>query len=152
MKLFGAEVEVEMGEVELNTTGEAKLNSGELKDINNEVVSSVLSFDMTTFKINTDMEDKSDDLFKANEYPESTLNFSEVVKNDTNYTLKGTLTIADVENPIEAIATITDGAAGKKLEGEFVINTLDWPLRDEEATKSTIKDEVTVSISLYFIE
>lgn len=150
MKLFGADVEVEIGDVELNTVGEAQLNSGKLIEVNNELISSTLSFDMTTFKINTDMENKFDDLFKANEYPESILNFSQVVKTDSNYTLNGSLTIADVENSIVATANIFDHNEGKKMDGKFVINTLNWPLRDEEAIKSTIKDEVTVSISLFF--
>ena len=150
MKLFGADVEVDMGEVELNTNGDVQLKSGELKQVNNELTSLNVLFDMTTFKLNTDMEDKHDDLFKTKEYPESELSISEFNKGEGVYDLKGSLTIADVTQPMEATATVTEGENGKTIEGKFVIETLDFPLRDEAATKVTIKDEVTITLSLTF--
>lgn len=150
MKLFGADVEVDMGEVELNTSGEVQLKSGELRQVNEDYTSLRVLFDMTTFKLNTNMEDKSDDLFKTKEFPESELSISEFQKGDEGYDLKGSLTIADVTQPMEAKATVTEFENGKTVEGKFVIETLDFPLRDEGAAKVTIKDEVTITLTLTF--
>lgn len=151
MKLFGANVDVEMGEVELNTSGEVELTNGELKQTNDDYSSMLITFDMTTLKLNTDMESKSDDLFKTKEFHESILEISEIVNNGTNFTLKGELTIAEKTNPIESHVTIVDSNPGKILEGDFIIKTLDWPLREEEAKKSVITDEVEITLSLKFM-
>jgi len=149
IKIFGADAEVELGEVELNTSGDVSMNSGILNEYNDSITDLTLFFDMTTIKLNTDME-KGDDLFKANEFGSSELRITEVVKDSIGYILKGELEIASVSNPITVQAQIESTETGKKINGDLVIQTLDWPLRDASAKKSVIKDEITIKLNLQF--
>ena len=94
VKLFGADVEIEMGEVNLTTNGEADVKEGSLHQLAEEYTNLEMTFDMKTFQINTDMKDKKDDLFKSKDYPESTLIFSKITKKGEIYELQGDLSIA----------------------------------------------------------
>jgi len=149
IKIFGAEAEVELGEVELTTSGDVSLNSGILNEYNDSITDLTLFFDMTTLKLNTNME-KGDDLFKANEFGSSELRITEVLKDSAGYMLNGELEIASVSNPVSVIAQIESTEKGKKITGDLVIQTLDWPLREESAKKSVIKDEITIKLNLLF--
>lgn len=149
VKLFGADAEIELVEVELTTTGGLNLSEGVLKEYNESITSIKIDFDMTTFKLNTNME-KGDDLFKSKEYGSSSLIISEIIEDSVGYVLNGDLEIAGVTNPVFVAATIEDNENSKTISGELIIQTLDWPLRDESAKKSVIKDEVTIQLKMVF--
>lgn len=150
VKLFGADVEIEMGEVNLTTNGEADVKEGSLSQLEDEYTQLEMTFDMKTFQINTDMKDKKDDLFKSKEYPESTLIFSKITKKGEIYELQGDLSIAGTSKPIKASGSIklTDGK--HTFTGTLTINTLDFPLRSADAAKITKEDKVEVALNLVF--
>lgn len=150
VKLFGADVDMEIGEVNLTTQGKASIKSGSLVTLEDNYQQMSFVFDMTTFKFNEDMKDKKDDLFKAKSYPESALKFNTITKSGDGYTLKGKLTIAKTAKPVVCSGNFTVGATGTTFEGKLSINTLDYPLRDKDAEKSTLEDKVTVDLKLVF--
>ena len=151
VKLFGTMADVSMGEIEISSNGEVKPVKGSLTEINGKLTKGELIFNMTTFRLNTNMEDKNDDLFKTKEYPESTYEMLEIIPDTAGYMIKGQLTIAKKTNKVDAHATISkQGKNGLKYLSTLTIKTLDWPLRDESAKKCVIKDEITIKISIFF--
>lgn len=150
VKLFGADVEIEMGEVNLTTNGEADVKEGSLHQLEEEYTNLEMTFDMKTFQINTDMKDKKDDLFKSKDYPESTLIFSKITKKGEIYELQGDLSIAGTSKPIRASGSIKLADGKHTFAGMLTINTLDFPLRSADATKITKEDKVEVELNLVF--
>lgn len=150
VKLFGADVEIEMGEVNLTTNGEADVKDGTLSQLEDEYTKLEMTFDMKTFQINTDMKDKKDDLFKSKDYPESSIAFSSISKKDDGYELKGDLSIAGTTKPITANGKIKTEGEKHIFNGNLTINTLDFPLRSVDAAKITKEDKVDVELQLTF--
>jgi len=151
IELFGSSVDVNLGEIEISSNGEVEPVKGSLTEVNGKLTKGEIVFNMTTFKLNTKMEDKNDDLFKTTEYPESTYEMLEILPDSAGYIIKGQLTIAKKTNKVEAHAKITKfGKNGLKYLSTLTIKTLDWPLRDESAKKCVIKDEITIKMDLLY--
>ena len=107
VKLFGSLVDVSLDETEISSSGNVKLVKGSLSAINGKLTKGNIIFKMTTFKLNTNMENNNDDLFKTTDYPESNYEMLEIIPDSAGFLIKGQLTIAGKTNKINAQAKIS---------------------------------------------
>lgn len=130
-------------------SGNIDIKEGAISEKNDSITDGIIVFDMTTLKFNSE-NSASDDLFHTKNYPSSTFKINSIKKDTSGYVLVGDLTIADVSKSAVANGQIIKSNNKINFKGEMVIQTLNWPLRDEEAKNSTIKDEVTIHLNLKF--
>lgn len=150
VKLFGAEVDMELGPVKLNMEGDVSLKEGYLNDENGNYQDGVIIFDMATFKF---AEEKGEGLFNTNDYPNSTLeflSFDPISDGEYNYNSNVRLTIQDHSEEFEVPLKIETGESLVNVTGEFQFNTLDFPLRESARKKDVNKDEITVDMDMNF--
>lgn len=143
VKLFGKMVDVELGEVKLNTNGTVQIKEGNLTTTDDKISSCDVVFDMASFKFS---EEKGSGLFDVTEYPNSTLelyNFEQSI-------IKGKLTIQEVSNEIDVNLTSSLNKDIYTLTGSFVLNTLDYPLRKKVKEKDINKDEIKVTFEFIY--
>ena len=149
VKLFGQMVDVELGEVKLTTNGNVELKDGELITTNDNITKATAIFDMASFKFG---QDKGDGLFDVKNYPNSTLEITEIEKDSSGYNATATLTIQKATKSIHLPLIVTKSENSHVLVGSFVINTLDFPLRDNVKAKDVNKDEIKIMFELnYFL-
>ncbi|MDX2361020.1 MAG: YceI family protein [Crocinitomicaceae bacterium] len=152
IKLFGALVDVEMGPLTLNMTGNVIPVGGAMTTTNEECTAASLIFDMSTFKF---AEESGEGLFNTKDYPESELTFDsfEVLEGDEdhNYTVTMTLTIQDHSEEIVAPLNIQTSEDSGSISGDISFNTLDFPLRDNAKKSEVNTDEITVHLDLNYL-
>ena len=100
-------------------------------------------FDMASFKI---AKEKGTGLFDVKTHPNSTLILTEI--SDSKAT--GELTIEDTSKKMDVTISSTKTKDVYTLSGSFVVNTLDFPLRDKVTEKDTNKDEIKVTFELVY--
>lgn len=152
MKLFGAEVEVEVDAMKMEMNGNVSPTSGIFTTTNGEPTGGHLKFDMATFKF---AEEKGQGLFDVKNYPESELKFesfgpAEAGDSLHTHMVSMTLTIQGTTRDISAPVTIETADTGSSIKGEFSFNTLDFPLRDPNTQATVNKDEITVQMNLSY--
>lgn len=143
VKLFGKMVDVELGEVKMTTNGTVAIKEGGLTTTDGNLTSAHVIFDMASFKF---AKEKGQGLFDVNQYPNSTL----MLNNFSDSTATGTLTIQDTENDIEVKINSSEIDNGHNIKGSFVVNTLDFPLREKVKEKDVNKDEIKVDFELVY--
>lgn len=144
VKLFGKMVDVALGEVKMTTNGNASITDGGLTVTDNELTSAHVLFDMASFKF---AKEKGQGLFDVNQYPNSTL----TLNNFTDSSATGSLTIQNTTNDAEVQLTSIKTETGYTLTGSFVVNTLDFPLREKVKEKDINLDEIKVTFELVYI-
>ncbi len=151
VKFMGAMMDVELGPMQINMNGDVTPVRGEMTTTNGEASSGNLIFDMATFKFS---EEKGEGIFNTKDYPESELTFDKFEKlegdAENNYTVTMTLTIQDHSEKIEAPLSVTSSEENVTVKGDFVFNTLDFPLRDNVQKEAVVTDEVTVTLNLTY--
>ncbi len=151
MRLFGGMADVTLDGLKLNTSGSIELVGGAIVSLNDTLQNGAIKFDFTSIKINTDRRKKEDDLFKTKQYPESKFKILKIIADSSAFRLESELTIAGVANEVNTQAQIDlQNDSLIIVNSVFEINTLDWPLRDENAKKNVIKDVITVNMKLRF--
>lgn len=146
--ILGSEVDVELGAVKLNSSGEVTATSGELRKLEDVLTGLTVKFDMQTFKLSTE---KQHGLFDTKKYPESTLLLDAFEKpKNGEITAKGNLTIQGKSKPVTVL--LKESVKGNKvtIDGSMKINTLDWPLRSKVTAKDVNVDQITVQLQLTF--
>jgi hypothetical protein len=145
---LGNEVDVELGAVKLNSSGEVTATSGELRKLDEVLTGLTIKFDMQTFQLSAE---KQHGLFDTKKYPESTLLLDQFFQpKNGELTAKGTLTIQGVSKPVSAKLKETSKGTNVILDGSMKINTLDWPLRSKVTAKDVNVDQITVQLHLSF--
>lgn len=143
VKLFGQMVDVDLGAVKLNSTGNATLTEGNLTVTDDELTEATVVFDMASFKL---AKEKGNGLFDITKHPNSTLVLTEI----SNKSAKGKLTIEGVSKNMDVEITTIKTDKVHTLKGSFVVNTLDFPLRDKVTAKDVNKDEIKVDFELIY--
>ena len=143
IKLFGKMVEMDLGEVKLNSNGNAQLKSGGLTTTDDAITEATAIFDMSTFKF---AKEKGGGLFDVTKHPNSTL----VLSNFADSTAKGNLTIEGVSKDVEVELTQSKADNTFTLTGSFKVNTLDFPLRETAKAKDINKDEIEVDFEFVY--
>lgn len=143
VKMFGSMVEVDLGAVKLNSNGSATLTDGALTVEDDALKEATVIFDMASFKL---AKEKGNGLFDVTKHPNSTLVLTDISDTSAN----GKLTIEDVSKDTDVELTKTKTSEGYTLKGSFVVNTLDFPLRDKVTAKDVNKDEIKVDFELIY--
>lgn len=143
VKLFGNMVDVDLGAVTLNSNGNVTITEGGLITTDNTLTEATVIFDMATFKL---AKEKKNGLFDVTKHPNSTLILTEI----SDSTANGKLTIQGVSSETDVHVTTKKIGSGYQLKGYFVVNTLDFPLRDKVTAKDINKDEIKVIFDLTY--
>lgn len=143
VKMFGSMVEVDLGAVKMNSNGNATLTDGALTVEDDVLKEATVIFDMASFKL---AKEKGNGLFDITKHPNSTLVLTDI--SDTS--AKGKLTIEDVSKDTDVEITTTKTGKGYTLKGSFVVNTLDFPLREKVTAKDVNKDEIKVDFEFIY--
>ena len=136
-------VDIELGAVKLTSNGSATLKEGGLSTTDDALTKATVVFDMASFKI---AKKKGNGLFDVKTHPNSTLILTEI--SDSKAT--GELTIEDTSKKMDVTISSTKIKDGYTLTGSFVVNTLDFPLRDKVTEKDINKDEIKVTFELVY--
>ncbi len=143
VKLFGKMVDVELGEVKLNSNGTVTLKEGGLTTTDEILTEASVVFDMASFKF---AKEKDQGLFDVTTHPNSTLMLTDF----TDTSAKGKLTIQGASKEMDVELTTTKSENGYLVKGTFVANTLDFPLREKVKEKDINKDEIKVIFELKY--
>ncbi len=136
-------VDIELGAVKLTSNGSATLKEGGLSTTDDVLTKATVVFDMASFKI---AKKKGNGLFDVKTHPNSTLILTEI--SDSKAT--GELTIEDTSKKMDVTISSTKTKDVYTLSGSFVVNTLDFPLRDKVTEKDINKDEIKVTFELVY--
>ncbi|MDF1672196.1 MAG: YceI family protein [Vicingaceae bacterium] len=143
VKLFGKMVDVDLGAVKLNSNGSVAIKEGGLTTTNDVLTKVTVVFDMASFKFT---KEKGSGLFDVTQHPNSTM----VLTNIVDSTANGNLTIQGASNDMNVQIATTKTENSYTLTGSFVVNTLDFPLREKVKEKDINKDEIKVTFELVY--
>lgn len=149
VKMFGAYMDVTMENVQFSTSGDFIPDTGSMICVNNEWKSGEVALNITAMKL---YSDNDEEFFTTKEFPGSKLTINEITPDSADaFTLNCTLTIPDSSKTLDIPVRIFGDAGGyQKMEGEFIIQTLDWPLKDKPDRANVRKDEISLKFSLAF--
>ena len=136
-------VDVELGEVKMTTNGTVSISEGGLTLTDEALTSAHVVFDMASFGF---AKEKDQGLFDVKEYPNSTL----LLNQFSDSTATGTLTLQGTSKDVTVNTTVSNDAGSYHISGNFTINTLDFPLREQVKAKDVNKDEITVDFELVY--
>ena len=148
VKLFGKEMDVELGAVKLSSNGNVTVKEGMLSTTDGEITQATVVFDMASFKFS---KEKGHGIFDVTKYPNSTLEISDISTDTSGTHAKGKLTIHEVTNEVDIKMNIQQSDSIQSLKGSFVVNTLDFPLRDQVTKKDVNKDEIAIFFNLKYL-
>lgn len=143
VKLFGKMVDVELGAVKLNSNGSVSLKEGGLTTTDDALTEATATFDMASFKF---AKEKGNGLFDVTNHPNSTI----VLTNIADSTASGNLTIQGESKEMDVKVATTKTENGYTLTGSFLVNTLDFNLREKVKAKDINKDEIKVTFELVY--
>ncbi|MFH2140895.1 MAG: hypothetical protein ABIJ97_00630 [Bacteroidota bacterium] len=149
VKLFGSYVDVNMENVKFDSNGSLEIKSAEFKKLNNIWNEGMIEIPLTTFKFYSDDEEQ---FFVQEDMGNARLQINEITA-DTSllniYNLNCVLNIADSSKKISFPAEfLIDSLQQIKINGEFVLQTLDWPFRKNADRQNVRKDEITLKLDL----
>ncbi len=150
MKIFGADVDVEMDAVTLNMNGDVDPINGKLVVIDGLYDHADVKFDMNTFKF---AAEKGKGLFDVKSYPISPLVFLSFEEKDLGkYLAKCELTIQDHTEKIEFPVSVILKRKDISVKGSFEFNTLSFPLRSPDQEAEINKDVILVQFDLNYLQ
>ena len=150
MKILGATMEVEVDGMGVNLEGDVELKDGYLELTGDDYEKGAMIFDFAQIRL---AQEKGHGLFDTKETSSCTLEYlSFEARSENEYQAKMNLSIKGHGEPIEGPVTITKDGDHINLKGEFVVNTLDFPLRENADAKAVKKDEITVDMNINFKE
>lgn len=148
VELFGSMVDVEMGEVEMTTSGSVIAHTGTFIMKDGVPESAVILFDMESFKL---AKQQGNGLFDVKKYPNCELNIQNFEKKGNSYLATSSLTIQEKSKDNSFEVQIEKNKTNISISGSFKINTLDYPLREQVTAKDVYEDVITVDFSLSFV-
>ncbi len=143
VKLFGKMVDVDLGEVKLTSNGSVTITEGGLTTTDDALTEATVVFDMASFKF---AKEKGSGLFDVTKHPNSTM----VLTNIADSTASGNLTIQGESKEMDMQVATTKTENGYTLTGSFLVNTLDFNLREKVKEKDINKDEIKVTFELVY--
>ncbi len=147
VEMFGGVVDVDLGEVKMESSGTAVVKEGVLKTTDDSITSATIVFDMASFKLS---KDKGKGLFDVKQYPNSNLDMTNFKKDSAFYNAKGNLTIQGVTNPVDIKTEVIKTDKTYQLKGSFTFQTMDFPLRENVTKKDVNKDEIKIKFDLKY--
>ncbi len=151
IKLFGSYVDVKMENVTFNTSGNTPVIGGDMQYVNNEFSSGKFQMDFSVCRFYSEEEES---FFTIKNYPPSILLFKKMIPDTINkgkYNIEASLALRDSTKDITIPAEIIkDSLNNIRITGTYVMQTLDWPIRENPDRKNIRKDEITFNFDLYY--
>lgn len=149
IQIFGATATVNMENVAYTSNGEMPLISGKLEFINDSLSGLELTTNFTMVRL---FSKGSGQAISSETFPPSLLE-AVSIKPDTaanTFRIKGELSMKDKKGPVEFLATILRNKEGAELNGQLVLQTLDWPIREDVNPANVKKDIIVLDLSIKF--
>jgi len=147
VQMFGAQVEVDLGEVEMTTSGTAKVTGGYLRYKDNSPFEAQIIFDVESFKLS---KEKGQGLFDVKKYPNCTLDIEFYQLDNGLYNAEANLTIQDSTKTFDADFSFSPKSELVRMKGDFPMNTLDFPLREKVKAQDVHKDVITINFDVLY--
>lgn len=151
VKLFGSYVDVKMENVTFNTSGNTPVIGGDMQYVNDEFSSGKFQMDFSVCRFYSEEEES---FFTVKNYPPSTLLFKKMVADTINkgkYNIEASLTLRDSTKDISIPAeTIKDSLKNLRVTGTYIMQTLDWQIRENPDRNNIRKDEITFNFDLFY--
>jgi|GEM_PF-4599243 len=153
VKLFGSYVDVKMENVTFNSSGTTPVTGGELIYINDVFSSGKIQMNFSVCRFYSEEEES---FFKVKEYPPVIMQIKSIEQDSLNKSGKlnilATLTIRDsIKNISFPADFVKDSLNNLRMSGEYILQTLDWPIRENPDVKNIRKDEITFKFDLGFL-
>ncbi|PKP03320.1 MAG: hypothetical protein CVU11_08700 [Bacteroidetes bacterium HGW-Bacteroidetes-6] len=150
IQIFGATATVSMENVAYTSNGDMPVLGGKLVYLNDTLKEMELTVNFTMVRL---FSKSSSQAISSEKFPPSLMSIK-TISPDTvanQFILKGDLTIKDKTGPVEFVATIKK-AENKtvSLAGTLVLQTLNWPIREDTNEANVNKDLITLSMNLVF--
>ncbi|PKP18611.1 MAG: hypothetical protein CVU05_13185 [Bacteroidetes bacterium HGW-Bacteroidetes-21] len=151
VKIFGADVKVNMKDVKFNTNGTMPINKGFLKLVDKNFSEGFLEMDFSVCRFYSEEEAS---FFVVKDFPPAMMKFTKAEKDSLkkgNYLLFADLTVRDTTQAIQfPVEVEVDSAKNIHMKGVYVMQTLDWPIRENPDGEKIRKDEITFTLDLLF--
>lgn len=150
INLFGATATVNMENVSYTSDGSMPVLGGKLIYINDTLSSAEIIVDFTMVRLFSKTSEKA---LSTEKFPPSTLKIEEISADSAagKYSMEGNLTIKEktgaVKFPAEIIKT---GENTVTFKGNLILQTLDWPIREDADPANVKKDEIALELNLVF--
>jgi polyisoprenoid-binding protein YceI len=134
----------------INTGGDFKGLKGQVLFDKNNLTGSSFDISIAVSTIDTDNSKRDNHLrkeayFDVAHYPTIRIKGKPLLVQESNYILKGTLTIKDITKPIEIPFTVKQQTTGYLFEGAFEMNRLDYKVG---AKSAIMADQVKITLQV----
>lgn len=152
VKLFDSYVDIKMDNVTFNTSGTTPLKSGKLIYINDVFSSGKIEMNFSVCRFYSEEEES---FFKVKDFPPAVLIidgiYSDSINNKEKLNVDATLTIRDSIKKITFPASLEKDSLNNLIfSGEYIMQTLDWPIRENPDRNNIRKDEITFKFNILF--
>lgn len=150
INLFGATATVSMENVSYTTDGIMPVLGGKLIYENDTLTYAELIVNFTMVRL---FSKSSQQALSTEEFPPSTLKIEKLMPDSVagKYELEGNLTIKEKTGAVKFTAEIIKtGGNTVTLKGNLLLQTLDWPIREDADPANVKKDEIALDLNLVF--
>lgn len=151
VKMFGAYVDVSMENVQLETSGDAKVSSGNLVCINDIYTAADIEIDLSLTRFYSDDEES---FFKTETYPAAKLSvksFEKDTVSEISYIAIGDLTLNNKTQSVKFPVDLKkDESSNIIFNGTYLMHTADWPVLKQPKPENVNYDEISFGFDLIF--
>lgn len=149
IQIFGATATVNMENVAYTSNGELPVIDGKLI-YENEVVDRMdLTINFTMVRL---FSKGSTEAISTETFPPSLLRIDKIAPDSIagQFLMEGNLTIKDKTGSVKFTSTIKKQDKSVTLSGNLILQTLDWPIREDVNAANVKKDVISLSMELVF--
>lgn len=150
VKLFGAWVDTEMDNVQLETNGVLKINSGSLVLTDDVPTSADIEIDLTLTRFYSDIEES---FFESETYDPAKLIINKFEADSVTkgqYNVTANLTMNGKTAEITFPATLTTKDSDIIFSGTYLMQVSDWPLLKQPKPENINHDEISFGFDFVF--
>ncbi len=149
IQIFGATATVSMENVAYTSNGDMPLISGKLEYINDSLSGLELTTNFTMVRL---FSKGSGQAISSETFPPSLLKAIKIQPDTAanTYVINGELSIKDKKGPVELSARIERKNEGAELQGTLILQTLDWPIREDANPANVKMDVITLKLNIVF--
>lgn len=150
IQIFGATATVNMENVAYTSNGDMPVLGGKLVYLNDTLNELELTVNFTMVRL---FSKGSTQAVSSETFPPSLMSIKTITPDSVanQFVLKGELTIKDKTGKVEFVANIKKAENNTvSLTGTLVLQTLDWPIREDVNAANVKKDIISLSMELIF--
>lgn len=150
IQIFGATATVNMENVAYTSNGDMPVLGGKLVYLNDTLKELELTVNFTMVRL---FSKGSTQAVSSEKFPPSLMSIKTITPDTVanQFILKGELTIKDKTGPVEFVTSIMkEKDKTVSLAGTLVLQTLNWPIREDANAANVNKDVITLNMNLIF--